>query len=100
RTTTNDISEYNSSSELTNDHAHTTTATASKRQSHGPATRAARSGHAPSVHAVQGVSASTGMTDSRYTTVTSGSARASARGYVAVACSISPPIVEALSQPE
>src|SRR5439155_27377121 len=92
--------EYASSSALKSANALTIPATASQLPSHGPATRAARSGHAPSVHAVQGVSASTGMTDSRYTTVTSGSARARARGYVAVACSISPTIVEALSQPE
>ncbi len=97
---TSGMREYTSSSALNSANALTIPATASQLPSHGPATRAARSGHAPSLHAVQGVSASTGMTDSRYTTVTSGSVRASARGYVAVACSISPPIVDALSQPE
>jgi LysM repeat protein len=92
--------EYTSSKALKSANALTIPAAASQRPSHGPATRVPRSGHAPSVHAVQGVSASTGITETRYTTVTSGSARASARGYVADACSISPPIVEALSQPE
>src|SRR5438094_315008 len=97
---TNGMREYTSSSALNSANALTIPATASQRPSHGPTTRVARSGHAPSVHAVHGVSASTGITETRYTAVTSGSARASARGYVVVACSISPPIVDALSQPE
>src|SRR2546422_6257212 len=76
---TSGMREYTSSSALKSANALPTPATASQPPSHGPATRAARSGQAPSVHATQGVSASTGMTDSRYTTVTSGSVRASAR---------------------
>src|SRR5207244_4433263 len=91
---TNGMREYTSSSALNSANALTIPATASQRPSHGPTTRVARSGHAPSVHAVHGVSASTGITETRYTAVTRGSARASARGYVVVACSISPPIVE------
>src|SRR6184192_411997 len=95
---TNGMREYTSSSALKSANALTIPATASQGPSHSPTTRVARSGHAPSVHDVQGVSASTGITETRYTTVTMGSARASARGYVVVACSISPPIVDEIGR--
>src|SRR5207244_2451534 len=95
---TNGIREYASSSALKSANALTSPAPASQTPSHGPTTAASR-GHAPSVHVVQSVSASTGTIVRRYAAVTSGSVRASARGYVAEASSISPPIVDALSQP-
>src|SRR3989442_9870794 len=96
---TNGIREYASSSALKSANALTSPAPASQTPSHGPTTAVASLGHAPSVHVVQSVSASTGTIVRRYAAVTSGSVRASARGYVAEASSISPPIVDALSQP-
>src|SRR2546428_45950 len=96
---TNGIREYASSNALKSANALTSPAPASQTPSHGPTTAVASLGHAPSVHVVQSVSASTGTIVRRYAAVTSGSVRASARGYVAEASSISPPIVDALSQP-